>query len=95
MVALGATSSGLAFIIYFELIRRLGATRTLTVAYLLPIVAIMLGAVLLGERLRLLSFVGLTLILLGVALVNGQLRPGGRQRPSDPGASPGRISAPP
>lgn len=95
MIALGVTSSGLAFIIYFELIRRLGATRTLTVTYLQPLVAIVLGATLLGERLRLLNFVGLVLILLGVALVNGQLRLGRRElRPEAP-AVPGRISAPP
>jgi drug/metabolite transporter (DMT)-like permease len=95
MVALGVTSSGLAFLIYFELIRRLGATRTLTVTYLQPIVAIALGVVLLGESLRLLNFVGLVLILLGVALVNGQLRLGRRQRRTDAAVATRRISAPP
>jgi drug/metabolite transporter (DMT)-like permease len=86
MLVLGATSSSLALLIYFELIRRLGATRTLTVTYLQPIVAIGLGALLLSEELRLLNFVGLALILLGVALVNGQLGGGGRGRPA--GAPP-------
>lgn len=95
MIALGATSSGLAFIVYFELIRRLGATRTLTVTYLQPIVAIALGAVLLGERLRLLNFVGLLLILLGVALVNRQFRFRGRSSRSEVPAPPDRINAPP
>lgn len=95
MIALGATSSGLAFIIYFELIRRLGATRTLTVTYLQPIVAIVLGAILLGERLRLLNFIGLALILLGVALVNGQLRIGVRKGQPTGAGPPERVSAPP
>lgn len=95
MVVLGATSSGLAFIIYFELIRKLGATRTLTVTYLQPIVAIALGAVLLNEELRLLNFVGLALILLGVALVNGQIRFGGPRKPSGVTTPNDRFSAPP
>jgi drug/metabolite transporter (DMT)-like permease len=84
MVALGATSSGLAYMIYFELIREIGATRTITVTYLQPLVAIVLGALLLGERLGPLSFIGLALILLGVGLVNGQLGSSARRAP-DPG----------
>lgn len=73
IVALGVLSSGLAYVIYFELIRELGATRALTVTYLQPVVAILLGVVVLGEGLRALHLVGLALILLGVAAVNGQL----------------------
>lgn len=95
IIALGAFSTGLAFIIYFELIRRLGATRTMTVTYLQPIVAIVLGAVLLNEELRLLNFVGLALILLGVALVNGQIRLRGRRSRSDVATPRDRLSDPP
>ncbi len=71
--ALGVTSSGLAYLFYFELVRGLGATRTLTVTYLAPVVAIVLGVVVLGERVGPLQAAGLALILLGVAGVNGQL----------------------
>lgn len=71
--ALGVTSSGLAYLFYFELLRGLGATRTLTVTYLAPVVAIVLGVVVLGEEVRPLHLAGLGLILLGVAGVNGQL----------------------
>jgi drug/metabolite transporter (DMT)-like permease len=73
LVALGVLSSGLAYLCYYELIRTLGATRTLTVTYLAPAVAILLGVAVLGERVRLLHLAGLALILLGVAAVNGQL----------------------
>lgn len=73
VVALGVLSSGLAYVVYFELIRELGATRTLTVTYLQPVVAILLGVVFLSEAVRAPALVGLALILLGVAAVNGQL----------------------
>lgn len=80
LVVLGATSSGLAYVIYFELIRRLGATRTLTVTYLQPAVAIALGVLVLGEELRLAHLAGLSLILLGIAIVHGQLSRARRPR---------------
>jgi drug/metabolite transporter (DMT)-like permease len=72
MVALGATSSGLAYISYFELIRRIGATRTLTVTYLQPVVAIALGVAILGERLEAVHLAGLALVLLGVAIIHAR-----------------------
>ena len=71
IVALGATSTGVAYLVYFELIRRLGPTRTLTVTYLQPLVAISLGVALLGEALHAPQLLGLALILLGVAVANG------------------------
>lgn len=95
IASLGVTSSGLAYLFYFELVRRLGATRTLTVTYLAPVVAIVLGVVVLGERVLPLHLAGLALILLGVAGVNGQLplrwgrrrrrRPPAARRAADPG----------
>lgn len=76
MIALGVTSSGLAYVSYFELIRRIGATRTLTVTYLQPVVAIALGVAILDELLEALHVAGLGLVLLGVAITNA--RAGGR-----------------
>ena len=95
--ALGVTSSGLAYLFYFELLRGLGATRTLTVTYLAPVVAVVLGVVVLGEEVLPLQLAGLGLILLGVAGVNGQLPLGRRRRqaasdrraPRGAGAEPG------
>jgi drug/metabolite transporter (DMT)-like permease len=72
LLALGVTSSGIAYIGYFELIRRIGATRTLTVTYLQPAVAIGLGVAILGEELKALHLVGLGLVLLGVAITNAR-----------------------
>jgi drug/metabolite transporter (DMT)-like permease len=96
IVALGAMSSGLAYVIYFELIRELGATRTLTVTYLQPVVAILLGVIVLGESLRAAHLAGLALILLGVAAVNGQLpRRAAAALPAVPEVDPPRIEEEP
>lgn len=72
IVVLGVTSSGFAYVSYFELIRRIGATRTLTVTYLQPVVAIALGVVILGESVTAVHVAGLGLVLLGVAITNAR-----------------------
>jgi drug/metabolite transporter (DMT)-like permease len=46
---LGLLGSGLAYIAYFTVLRAWGATRTSMVAYLLPVVGIVLGAVVLND----------------------------------------------
>ena len=49
MLALALLSSALAYLIYFRLIARAGATNALIVTFLLPVSAILLGIVLLNE----------------------------------------------
>ena len=70
VLALALLSTSLAFLIYFQLLREVGATRTLTVTYLIPVFAIAWGALLLDEALTVQVFVGGGLILGGVALAN-------------------------
>ena len=72
VLALALLSTSLAFIIYFQLIREVGPTRTLTVTYLIPVFAIGWGALLLGEQLTLGMLLGGGLVLLGVALANSR-----------------------
>jgi drug/metabolite transporter (DMT)-like permease len=72
VLALAVLSTSLAFIIYFQLIREVGPTRTLTVTYLIPVFAIGWGALLLGEQLTLGMLLGGGLVLLGVALANSR-----------------------
>jgi drug/metabolite transporter (DMT)-like permease len=74
LIALGVLPTGLGYVIYFTLIRRIGTTRSLTVTYLMPFVAIALGVTFLHESVEPAAAAGLVLILLGVAIVNGQLR---------------------
>ena len=65
---LGALGTGLAFLLFYTLVARVGATNATLTTYLIPIVAVAAGTVLLGERLGLGALAGGALILLGIAL---------------------------
>lgn len=78
--ALGLLSSGVAYILFFGLLEEVGATRTVVVTYLLPVVALLLGWLFLAEHIAPQTLVGLTLILAGTGLVN-QVRAGTRPLP--------------
>jgi drug/metabolite transporter (DMT)-like permease len=89
VVWLGILGSGLAYLANFRLLARVGATRTSLVAYLLPIVGIVSGALMFGEVVDIRIVIGTILIIAGVALVNsrfGQRRLFGRTPPTtEPG----------
>jgi drug/metabolite transporter (DMT)-like permease len=79
---LGILGSGLAYLAFFRLLGRWGATRTSLVAYLLPVVGIVLGVLVLSEQMDARILLGTALVIGGVALVNsrfGQRRLFGRQ----------------
>jgi drug/metabolite transporter (DMT)-like permease len=67
---LGAVGTGFAYIVFFSLLRGWGPTRASLVAYLLPIVAVILGVVVLGESVDALFVAGAALIVAGVWVVN-------------------------
>jgi drug/metabolite transporter (DMT)-like permease len=71
VVWLGILGSGIAYLCYFFVLQHWGATRTSMVAYLLPVVGIVLGAAVLGDPVTLNRLAGTALVLAGVALVNG------------------------
>ncbi|MDA0265503.1 MAG: DMT family transporter [Cyanobacteria bacterium] len=70
VVALALFSTAVAYLIYFHLIEQVGPTRTLTVAYLIPLFAIAWGTLLLDEPLTQSMILGCGLILLGTAIAN-------------------------
>jgi drug/metabolite transporter (DMT)-like permease len=72
VVWLGLIGSGLAFLAFFYLLERWGATRTALVAYLLPVVGIILGVLVLREVLSLPMLIGTALIIGGIALANSR-----------------------
>ena len=74
MLALGALGTGIAYVWNFQVIERAGATMASTVTYLTPLVAIAVGASLLGEPVTLNEPLGGLVVLLGVALAQGRLR---------------------
>jgi drug/metabolite transporter (DMT)-like permease len=82
VLVLGVLSTGAAYVLNYRLIQDEGATAASMANYLTPIVAVVLGAVILGESVAWNLFVGGTLVLLGVTVAEGrfdsrrQLRPG-------------------
>jgi drug/metabolite transporter (DMT)-like permease len=80
VLALFCTS--LAYILYFRLLASAGATNSLLVTFLIPVTAILLGALFLGERLEWRSFAGMALIGLGLAAIDGRLLRWRRAQPA-------------
>jgi drug/metabolite transporter (DMT)-like permease len=72
-LAIAATTIGI--LLFFRIIDRYGSFRAGLVTYLLPVTALIYGAVLLDEAITVGKMIGLVLILSGVALGSGLVRP--------------------
>jgi drug/metabolite transporter (DMT)-like permease len=68
LVALGLLSTGLATVIYFRVVSRAGPAFLSLINYLIPVYAVVVGALFLGEELSLTAIVALGVILLGVVV---------------------------
>ena len=73
LLALGAVSTALAYVIYFRLLASAGPTNLLLVTFLVPVTAIALGVGLLDEVLAPRHIAGMALIGAGLALIDGRL----------------------
>ena len=67
---LGAISTGLGFIGYVRLIDKIGAVKTSTVAYFLPVFGIIWGAIFLDELITSTIVIGCFVVLIGIYLSN-------------------------
>jgi drug/metabolite transporter (DMT)-like permease len=72
VLGLALLSTALAYLIYFRILATAGATNLLLVTFLIPGSAIVLGAILLEERLELQHLGGMVLIGLGLAAIDGR-----------------------
>jgi drug/metabolite transporter (DMT)-like permease len=79
LVALGALGSGIAYVLNFVVVQRSDATTASTVTYLTPLVAIIVGALVLGERITWNEPIGGVLVVVGAAIAQGVLL---RSRPA-------------
>jgi len=79
LLFLGVASSGLGFLIYFRLLRRIGPVRAMSVTFLNPVVAVISGALYLGEGVSLQMLAGGAVVLLGTALTLGLIGPDARR----------------
>lgn len=73
LVGLALISTALAYILYFRLLSSAGATNLLLVAFLIPVSAILLGTVILGEQLAPQHIAGIGFIGLGLIAIDGRL----------------------
>jgi drug/metabolite transporter (DMT)-like permease len=73
IIALALLCTAFGYVLYFRLIETSGATNALLVTLLVPPVAILLGALFLSETLAPQDFIGLALIALGLAAIDGRL----------------------
>ncbi len=74
ILVLGVVGTALAYLLFFALIQRAGPNYATLVTYLVPPIALAYGAIFLGERFGVYAFLGLVLILGGVALATGSVR---------------------
>jgi drug/metabolite transporter (DMT)-like permease len=71
LIGLSLISTAFAYLIYFDLMARVGPTNTLSVTFLVPVFGTLWGVIFLHEPLRLSLIAGLLIILTGVFLVTG------------------------
>lgn len=76
MVALGALGTGLAFVLMGRLVGRVGSSRASFATYLIPVVALLLGALFLDEAVEALSIAGIALVIGGALLASRRDRAG-------------------
>ncbi|MEM1435088.1 MAG: DMT family transporter [Pseudomonadota bacterium] len=70
---LGVVSTAIAYLLFFRLLAEAGATNTVLVTLLVPVSATLLGIGLLGETVEPYQLLGITIIALGLSLIDGRL----------------------
>jgi drug/metabolite transporter (DMT)-like permease len=84
VLVLGVVCTALAFVLFFKLIADAGPARATVITYLNPVVALVLGVLLLDEPLTAGMVVGFALVLLGSFFATARRRAGGEMRAGAP-----------
>jgi drug/metabolite transporter (DMT)-like permease len=72
-LGLALPSTALAYVLYFRILARAGATNAASVTFLVPLSAVLLGTLVLHERLATSTIVGMLVIFAGLAVLDGRL----------------------
>jgi drug/metabolite transporter (DMT)-like permease len=72
-ITLALLSTALAYVLYFRLIDRAGASNAQLVAFIMPVLAVILGIAFLGEALNSGQIIGAGLIAIGLVILDGRL----------------------
>ena len=73
IVALAFFGTALAYIVFFKIVVRAGASNVMLVTLLIPVTALMLGSVFLGETIQLKEIIGALIIGTGLMFIDGRL----------------------
>lgn len=73
VVGLALTGTAMAYLIFFRLLAVAGATNAMSVTFLVPISALILGALFLEERIRITELAGMALVFAGLAAIDGRI----------------------
>jgi drug/metabolite transporter (DMT)-like permease len=73
VIGLALLCTSLAYVLYFTILKRSGATNLVLVTFLVPASAILLGVIFLNERLGPQHLLGLIAIGIGLALIDGRI----------------------
>lgn len=73
IVALTVFSTALAYLLFFTILARIGATNVLLVTFVQPLWAVLLGAIVFAERLSGVQVLGMVGILAGLAVIDGRI----------------------
>lgn len=74
IVVLGVVGTGLAYVFQYDVVRAAGTVVGSTVTYLIPVVSVVLGVLVLGERLGAAQLVGFVIVLAAALLVSVPMR---------------------
>jgi drug/metabolite transporter (DMT)-like permease len=93
VIGLAALSTALAYIVFFQILRRSGATNVMLVTLLIPVTAILLGYLVLGERISFREIAGALVIGSALLLIDGRMLDFlqaqiNRERPANARSSP-------
>jgi drug/metabolite transporter (DMT)-like permease len=73
IVILGALGSGVAYLLYYKILDVVGSAIASSVTYITPVIAVVLGVLLLGEQLHWYEPVGGVIVILGAAISQGSV----------------------
>lgn len=74
ILGLGFVNTFIAYMFFYFIIQELGAFRATMVTYVVPAVGLILGWLVLGERISATMFIGASFIFLGIGIINIKLK---------------------
>lgn len=88
VLGLGLTGTGIAYVLYYYIVQRMGAVQASAVTYLPPVVALLIGCLLAGEPLRAMDLLAMSAILGGVFAIQTSGSAKKRPAPTTANSSP-------